>query len=242
MSDDLWGVHGLDLQCVLDLVPLLSEEQREAVADAQRRYADNVPELVRFLSRYKRRLLSFLGVEVAVTEAEAATLDLVAEYLGARQEFPTVATAVQVAEGNNPEGFYLWVKSTKHPEEGLQRLVEQYGECSPELAMCLLDAPEEVPLSIYLLHPVNDGSMVAPEVPEDFLDNYPSLAAQTDVPEAIIEAYVRATLQAVFTGSRSADIRNACVSRRGEDLLRAFPMLVWRLSGRKLNKVEQTIF
>lgn len=225
MSEWLWGVSGLTRYAAMTMVPLLEPPEQADVEENP----DN-------LDKYRDKILSYLGMSAHEEFGGSVSVQaVVSSYLSGKQMDCSNAECIKIAEGNNPNAFYMWLMHYYNVPDALRQARDMFGECTTQLAYAIAQAETDVPLSVHILNLRRCNVSNAPEVPADFLES-DNVAVDAD---AIVDAYIATGLAEMYD---SDAVGEAMVRYKDKGVARYFPLIVWELEGRKVNPVETTIF
>lgn len=117
----------------------------------------------------------------------------------------------------------------------LSQLNGTLGACTPKLCKLLMDAPNYLPLSLYLSRANSIQIGDVPDVPLSFMDNFPEMLDDEDYNTAFMKAYIISCLELFF----DRDAIDNVIRLFPDDKLRLhFPQIVWMISGHMFYDAE----
>ena len=135
--------------------------------------------------------------------------------------------------------FWRFVGERVGASDTLEYLNGFLGSCTPKLVQLLMYAPKDIPLTILLAHAKDIPVDECPDVPLDFIDNFPELHESMDYQEAFMKAYITSCLKLFF----NADKVDKHLSRYTPETMRQFfPRIAWELSGHSFYDGEEVLF
>lgn len=224
MGEWLWDIAGMTRDAAMTVVPLLDKEAQDAISSDP----DNIDD-------YKAQVLSLLGIDAPAPAPVTSVQAIVHAYLGGDYAYMSDSECIRIAEGSNPNAFYMWLNHCFDVSGALRKARDVFGECTTQLAYAIAQAGMGVPLSVHLLRMRHCDVSKAPEVPVDFMESDCEVTGADD----IVTAYIAAGLAQMYD---SDAVGEKLVEYKDRGVARYFPLIVWELEGRSVNPVETTIF
>ena len=135
--------------------------------------------------------------------------------------------------------FWRFIGERVKASENMSELNGFLGSCTPKMCKLLMDAPKNIPLTIYLAHATEIPVDECPDVPLDFIDQYPELLDSTDYQQAFMKAYIESCLKLFF---QPEAITKQLSRYTPETMRRYFPRIVWEISGHSFYDGEEVLF
>lgn len=137
------------------------------------------------------------------------------------------------------EDFWKFLDERINAARKLSELNCTLGSCTPKLCKLMMDAPKEIPLTLFLTHARDIPVDECPDVPLNFIDDYPELLDSPDYNAAFMHAYIASCLKLFFD---QAKVDKALAAYTPEDMRRYFPRIAWELSGHLFYENEFVLF
>ncbi len=241
----MFGVPNLTEDMVRSAIPFLPEsaekEVQEAESHGRQAWLDAV-------EKYKSLLCKALGLELP--GASFAWRDefkgLVTSY-AKTGKWPELASLIAAGDWENayagvayaPEDFWKYIVERTGADKKLSNLNATLGACTPKLCKLLMEAPKDLPLSLFLVHASAFEVDNVPDVPLSFMDDFPELLDAEDYANAFMKAYIISCLRLFFDPAR---VDKYVERYTPADLRRYFPRIVWEVSGHSFYDNEAVLF
>lgn len=137
------------------------------------------------------------------------------------------------------EDFWKFLSERINAARNLSELNCTLGSCTPKLCKLMMDAPKDIPLTLFLTHARDIPVDECPDVPLTFIDEYPELLESADYNAAFMQAYVASCLKLFFD---PAKVTKALADYTPESMRRFFPRIAWELSGHSFYENEYVLF
>ncbi len=242
----MFGVPNLTEDMVRMAVPFLSEACAEEIREAERH---GQQAWLAAVNKYKVPLCNALGVTPETgtnynwRDEFNGLLSAFAK-TGSWAGFDTLVAAgnwddVYAAVVNAPTSLWEYLNQRVNAGEKLSTLNNTLGACTPRLCKLLMDAPKDIPMTLFLAHACDIHVDEVPDVPLSFMDDFPELADAEDYANAFMKAYIISCLKLFFDeGTVMKHVSKYTVP----ELRRWFPRIAWEVSGHSFYDNEVVLF
>lgn len=137
------------------------------------------------------------------------------------------------------EDFWKFLAKRINAAHKLSKLNYTIGACTPKLCKLMMDAPKDIPFTLFMAHACDIPVEECPDVPLTFIDDYPELLDSPDYNNAFMQAYITTCLKLFFD---PAKVDKALAAYTPETMRRFFPRIAWELSGHSFYDNEGGLF